>query len=152
MKILVCFIVSGPLYSQEPENKRKLTHPNSIIIELGGHGGYYSLNYERTLLKHSKFYSALQGGLSYSWEFLMPILFTERLTLGNHHLEIGAGLVLGFDQGGPWDFSDNFFTCRGGYRFQKPEGHFVFRAAFTPLFGFDNTSIPLAGLSFGYAF
>lgn len=53
------------------------------------------------------------------------------------------------------DFEEEFSggvigTATAGYRFQRPQGGFVFRAGFTPFFD-QNEFLPFAGISFGYA-
>jgi len=40
-----------------------------------------------------------------------------------------------------------------GYRHQKPNGRFIFRIGFTPLYELDGKELhPSGGLSFGYSF
>ena len=40
-----------------------------------------------------------------------------------------------------------------GVRFQKPDGRFVYKIAFTPLYDYNNTNIiPWGGLGFGICF
>jgi len=47
----------------------------------------------------------------------------------------------------------SFLTGRVGYRYQKPNGRFIFRIGFTPLYELDGNELhPSGGLSFGYGF
>jgi hypothetical protein len=46
-----------------------------------------------------------------------------------------------------------FLTGRVGYRYQKPNGRFIFRIGFTPLYELDGNELhPSGGLSFGSSF
>ena len=59
----------------------------------------------------------------------------------NNHFELNAGGFLGFEDTYNEAFIFPIFNV--GYRYQKPEGGFIFRA---------NAGIISLGLSFGYAF
>jgi hypothetical protein len=77
----------------------------------------------------------------------------------NHHLELGGGLTVSFGDEQDWyDFEDSeedkfasvFATGIVGYRYQKPDGGFQFRAVVTPFLG-EPGFFPWAGVSFGYS-
>lgn len=88
----------------------------------------------------------------------------------NHHLEVGIGLVSSIATGNFEAFSYNEnYTAQGtgiivsgnatvGYRYQRPQGGFVFRLAISPMFklplGDDYISTPVLWptLSIGYSF
>lgn len=72
--------------------------------------------------------------------------------VSNHHFEAGGGVIVAF---GDFDSEDDdgnseiAFSGLLGYRYQKPERGFMFRAGFTPIY-YDDEVTPLAGVSFGY--
>ena len=74
----------------------------------------------------------------------------------NHHFEAGVGVVVAggetVDLSDYGDDDDTFSTAVGtatiGYRYQRPDGGFVFRVGITPLFDFE-TVLPWIGVSFG---
>ncbi|XQP84096.1 MAG: hypothetical protein ACOJUL_13940 [Candidatus Pollutiaquabacter aromativorans] len=118
---------------------------------------------ERVILNESKFKTTGQVGLTYlpfDWgaEFLINGMINELISFKKHHIEIGLGYGLAYMstnkvyQSGNFDF----FTGKLGYRFQKPEGNFVFKIAFTPnllLQGGQSIDYGLwGGILFGYNF
>ena len=106
------------------------------------------LNYERQIYSGGKisWYSRLGGGYGLiihdifstteGWGGLGAItMLTGKY---NNHFELNAGAFIG---NGGYTFIYPIFNV--GYRFQKPDGGFIFRA---------NAGIVSLGLSFGYAF
>jgi hypothetical protein len=87
---------------------------------------------------------------------LMPIVgsYISHPT-GNHHFEAGGGVLIGFGDTDDFDSRDGesnkniAITGLLGYRYQKPERGFMFRAGFTPIH-YDEDITPIAGVSFGY--
>jgi hypothetical protein len=172
---LAFFICSTFIFGQEKEKSSfKFDNKNSVQLDLGGHGMFYSLNYERIIFNGERFKTAAQVGCSFyppSWGYIelwMPVGINEIFTLkNNHHIELGVGVVPTrspspememYDSYSPWS---SFLSARLGYRYQKPDGKFLFRAGFTPLLeghlGNLGRSIssglhPLLGVSFGYSF
>jgi hypothetical protein len=173
--IFTLFICTPILFSQEKNiPPAKFNTRNSVQLDAGGHGMFYSLNYERIIFNGDRFKTTAQVGFAYyppSWGYLelwMPIGINEIISLkNNHHIELGVGIVPirspspgmeMYDSYSPWS---RFLSARLGYRYQKPDGKFLFRAGFTPLAEgilringqFSNLSIyPLVGVSFGYSF
>jgi hypothetical protein len=131
---------------------------NAIYLELGGNGLIYSLNYD---YRFNTDWSARAGVMYLPIEdvtlTIVPII-ANYLYGNNHMLEIGAGIAyvgISFETD-----DDEFFSFSGsgvvgtgtfGYRYQKVDGGFVFRAGITPIFGAGGF-LPWAGLSLGYAF
>ena len=87
----------------------------------------------------------------------------EIFSLGNHHIEAGLGFIAireaarDSENNPDYWFWSTMFSGRVGYRYQKPDGRFLFRAGFTPVLevggGTNATEFhPLAGVSFGYTF
>lgn len=131
---------------------------NAVFIELIGNGGLYSLNYE---------YQFLNKGLGrvgiciYPEAVTVPIMLGQLVGQLKDFLELGVGVTPIFYDGGSESNSGKalFLTGTIGYRYQKPDGRFLFRIGFTPLINiyepnnedFDSF-IPLGGISFGFRF
>lgn len=138
---------------------------NAAYFELGGSAIVPSVNYERRLT--SAWFGRVGASIITSktsddtdTTFVLPITgsYVNR-PASNHHLELGGGVTFAlgdrqdfFDLGDDDDeaFSTAFLTGIAGYRYQKPDGGFQFRAVFTPAAG-GGDFLPWAGLSFGYA-
>ena len=142
---------------------------NSVQLDLGGHGLFYSINYERILHNGERFNTAAQIGFSYYppgtgvRDLWIPLGINEIFSFGNHHIEAGLGFIAireaarDPDNNPDYWFWSNMFSGRIGYRYQKPDGRFLFRAGFTPVLEVNWESNatefhPLAGVSFGYTF
>lgn len=168
--MLIVFILLFSVYSiQAQEEYAK----NGVYLEILGNGGVYSINYERFV---SKDISIRAGFGSYSGESLwsaeevsittFPLMANYFYGQGRNRLELGAGILLGskkvenqFDE----DFqSTSIFNLTGvvGYRYQKPQGGFIFRAGLTPFLAlsggedaYPDKGFSLSGgVSFGYSF
>lgn len=139
---------------------------NSVQFDLGGPGFIYSLNYERMLINGRRKKTAIQIGASYYppstgiRDIWIPIGVNELFSRREHHLEVGLGWIIireasrdSENEVVEWSWS-YMMSARIGYRYQRPDGKFVFRAAFTPLFEFEGTREihPFGGVSFGYSF
>lgn len=145
---------------------------NSIYIDLLGTGGWYSLNYERLVFSHGKLDLGVSSGLSLNHfkdfernlnpDFTLP--FSLNAIYGtNHHVEAGIGTTLASVVRADEDYyAKRYFNINMsltlGYRYQKPTGGFLFRAAYTPLIPvYRQTSKSdrfksWISLSFGYTF
>ena len=145
---------------------------NTIYFELFGNGLVYSINYDRIVANNISV-RAGYGGLSISnlttndtglpltediKITMIPILGNYLMGGGNHKLEIGGGVVMiSMDYSG--NIADIDFkigadgavpTGNIGYRYQKPEGGFFFKASLCPFFGEE--MITSIGLGLGYSF
>jgi len=120
-------------------------NPNSVQLELGGHGLIYSLNYERILSNNDIFKTAGQIGISYYppvtgiIDVWIPLGINEIISFGNHHIEAGVGVIVirestrePDNSASDWNWN-GFLSGRIGYRYQKPSGRFILRAGFTPV-------------------
>ena len=145
--MLIPVLLTG---QNEPNTKINLPKKN-IYGEL--HVGLFSqgvMSYERQIFsgKTVSWYGRLGGGYGgwlepfsadYGWGGLGAI--TMLTGKKNNHFELNAGAFLGFEDTYNEAFIFPIFNV--GYRYQKPEGGFIFRA---------NAGIISLGLSFGYAF
>lgn len=154
---------------------------NSVNFETFGHGLYYSLSYERILINDYHFRLAVQAGAAvYPYpdqiDIWVPISINYIRPFGikrKHHVEIGIGHILRYDQFyhgyqiNPWQ---TFISGKLGYRYQKPNGRLIFKVLFTPFqeYGHPNGKsfiqrsnsknaveeelLPSGALSIGYTF
>jgi hypothetical protein len=163
------------IHSEHVEkSKARITAPSSIYLEIGGAGIFYSINYDRLLTNNV----ALRFGFGYFGVPFLASLTAVPLTLSwfpfsnstsPNKLEIGAGFD--YINATVTPFFGDTPTRTGsavcltgilGYRYQAPDGGFMFRAAFTPilftdelqsLVGISNANFaPWAGISFGTGF
>jgi len=127
-----------------PEPKR-----NTIFVELLGNGGIYSLNFDRILISKEKWKLAGRVGFTYhnffddlnSQFYGIPLEVSYLLGRSNHFLETGLGVTPvydtsdGFEQNSPKQETLFIITpVRIGYRYQRKEGGFFFKAGWTPQF------------------
>lgn len=150
---------------------------NSVYIELGGTGGVYSICYDRLFDIKEKKKNSFSIGLSYLQGviygndlriFALPF---SRNTIYFKYLEIGLGLTPtliadikpAYQHGNVFGSYTElnpmlFLTPKLGFRYQKNDGGFFFRAALTPMISLisnpflNHRVYPWAGLSFGKTF
>ncbi len=137
---------------------------NAAYGEIGGNGIIPTVNYERRFSE--RWFGRVGLGVAFTYTeddsdaaFSIPLTVSSvNRPASNHHLELGGGITIVagdrqelFDYGDDdEEFSTVSITGIVGYRYQKPEGGFLFRAAFTPVAG-GGYILPWAGVSFGYA-
>lgn len=136
---------------------------NAAYLELGGSAVVPSVNYERRMTDAwygrvglSVVVGETETDSDTTWIVPLTASWVSRPT-SNHHLELGGGITVAagdrqdlYDFDDDEDFSTILATGIVGYRYQKPDGGFQFRAAFTPVVG-SGVAAPWAGVSFGYA-
>lgn len=178
---------------------------NAIYIEGFGNGIVGSINYERKInFKENKFQVFRVGGFYFPTRELVISNFILEYGFvygaGNHHFECGLGLTIfsqtnknmrygysSYDSLSGSYFEEQYTgkkrattlggAIRLGYRYEKIDGRFLFRAGFTPIvvISYYDTGIigsfapdkkneyfpkiksslpllPLVGISFGYKF
>lgn len=160
----------------QPATEPKTSANNAAYLEVGGSAFFYSLNYERRVGEPV----ALRVGFSYISSsnkepsgatqvhryYLAPLTASYLPFGGDHHLELGAGILAGYvtskepiadtapralvrsSTNGP----GAALTVVVGYRYQPREGGLLFRAGLTPIFSFQEGVLPWAGLSLGAVF
>jgi hypothetical protein len=140
---------------------------NILFLELAGHCGYGSVNYERIILKKNSFLTTIRLGIgTYNLvdfmnrlnpDILLPFLLNG-LYGHNHKLELGIGAT--YSNIVFADFSNykrnresnlNTILCFG-YRFQKNSNGILFRATYTPIIELNKYFRHWAGISIGYSF
>lgn len=122
---------------------------NTVFAELGGMGFLYSVNYDHLLTVNNHFRTSLRGGLTGWWwrggAMGIPVAFSGQWGKGKHFAEFGIGAMYSYGiegetvREGRGSGRDEYINYGGvhlfgqlGYRLQKPEGGFFFRATFTP--------------------
>jgi len=145
-----------------------VTAKNSLYVSLLGQGFFYSINYER---RFGDF--AARAGLSYfslgasiddtssSASLTIIPLTAQYLGLGgrNHKFEVGGGIIVARASAqansDTFDLSDSaataFLTANAGYRYQRPDGGFLFRAGIAPIIT-GGLFLPWPYISAGAAF
>jgi hypothetical protein len=161
MKLLIVLFTIVTLYC--PAIAQSPTSPNSIYLELLGNGLFYSVNYDRMFTESFGarvgigFVQATEASLT-----TIPIMAHYLFGSGSSKLEIGFGacMLLQPEWSGISFIGSEDKEARGsqilgtatlGYRYQRTDGGFVFRAGVTPIFGVIGFKL-IGGLSFGYGF
>lgn len=117
---------------------------NAGFVELGGNAGLYSLNYDRIYFYKEKLKISARVGFSpqpHGWQFEQVYLLENNFILFSnpHHLEIGLGATMQRRYNERPNEPDNYFweniwfsIWRCGYRYQKQDDGFFFKAGLTP--------------------
>jgi len=151
--LLILFLLAGLTPARAGLN-------NTIYVELGGNGGFYSINYDRLLTTVKKRHSfGIRAGFSwaplngtYRNVFFFPVTANYLFGAGTKRLEIGVGATTRFLTDSLRNVDPEVTPAAViAFRFQQPGSGSHFRAGFTPLF-FDNKFQPWLGISFGRSF
>ena len=128
----------------------------SVYLELAGSGGLGSVNYEQDFYLFEKGALAWRAGLSLApidknngVGLVFPLMLHAKLGSGSSQVDAGIG------QGVTVTTNGAFFsltTAEIGYRYQKTQSPWFFRAAYTPLISYivDFQVQHWGGLSIGY--
>jgi len=129
-----CILVNHSLKSQQYRY---------IGFELGGNGGLYSVNMERSLLKDYQKHWHWRYGISIfpnsgRLNLVVPLEINYLIGNNNHYAEIGFGQGIAI----AWDYNWNwvhFFpraTGRIGYRWYSSNQKYFFSIAYIPLISY----------------
>ena len=158
--VLIMFFSMQTIHAQGPERPMQTSANGSqLYFELGGAGIIYSFNYDG---RFSKYENGLGfrvgvGGASVDGDgyFALPVQINYLLGSKGKYFEVGGGVTYapGLDLFG--NGANSYGTLTFGFR-KQPVGKkgFTFRAAFTPIIGFNGggSFLPFAGISWGYKF
>ena len=134
------------------------TKSKSVYVELLGSGGLGSVNYEQDFYTFNKGELAWRGGFSIApidknngVGLVFPAMIHAKFGTGASQLDTGIG------QGFTITTKGAFFmltTAAIGYRFQKAESHWFYRASYTPLISYlvDFQVQHWGGITVGYTF
>ena len=155
IKKIICLLILFPTISIAHPDSSTVLKKNTVYAEVGGNGIVYSLNYERVFyLKNKPRFCGRIGIAVFPQPFPgdgVAVVCPGEINLfwgGEHNfLEIGTGFTYNSVE------NAHLLIFRLGYRFQKPEGGFLFRIAATPVLSSEiDQPVFWAGLSVGYAF
>jgi hypothetical protein len=155
--LISSLFISSFCLSQELKPDLKFTTRNNVNIEALGNGRLYSLNYERLLINRNRTKSFIRGGFGITNALYFPIMYNHLFSRNNNHIELGIGITAGWSIITRYGMSE-YFRFLGnfniGYRFQKSDGKFLFKAFLAPSVDLPNySSIEISiGLSIGYCF
>lgn len=138
---------------------------NSVYLELGGNGLLYSVNYDRRFTDHVAGRAGFmvfggQSGAATDDQIgiaILPVMANYLVGSGSHRLELGAGLLFGVAGADTENFDlapavgIGGVTTTFGYRYQPPDGGFLFRAGLTPFYSAGRPQL-WGGVSVGYSF
>jgi hypothetical protein len=145
------------LYSQTDEqNSQIFQKKNSINLEIGGYTAIGAIFYERVLVNTPKFKTTGQIGHGITgW----PVAINGLISRNKHYFEFSGSIIFPSNLIVDSSASNSFLTGRLGYRYQKPQGKYLFRAGLMPVVLGANREIGpemilwvWPGLSFGRAF
>ncbi len=138
--ILILISVSKLTFGQSdlPQKNDDLPKRNSFYLELGGQGLLNSLWYDRLYRVDKKIKTSLSIGFMVQPRFEGANYFTAGIPIaGNillgkksHHLELGIGITVLANRNG---YLFSYLNPKIGYRFQRPNGGFFFRAGIIPI-------------------
>ncbi|MFN3759528.1 MAG: hypothetical protein ACK4SF_09940 [Algoriphagus aquaeductus] len=159
-------VTQNSLFAQnETEKKAELfIAKNAVFAEFAGNSGGYAMNYGRIIHQRNRMKLATSVGFSmfyrkgsepiYSsyWVPVIPVEMTAFLGNSNHHLELGGGFftlrnrTYSVNDNSPNNIQeqkhwDQNILARIGYRYQKPDGGFFLRVAYTPTIVFVNSDV-----------
>lgn len=171
---LVLIFTLSAASSSKGQQAQERTQLNSVFLELGGNGGFYSVNYDRRLLwaggwslagrVGTMYYSSASGraeGGRSVW-LAAPLEVSWLRGKGNHLLEMGLGVTSLYLKYPEEESSQGkelrlLPVGRVGYRFQQREGGMFYKAGFTPMAQFSGGRrlgatmfLPWFGLAVGY--
>ena len=139
---------------------------NVVYIDFGGAGVFGSINFSRKFYSIKKFDFDAHIGISTTKitdfrnkinpQLILPV--GVHIAFGKtHYIELGLGCAYENHVRANANFNPKrYHSFNGnsslGYKFQKIQGCFLFRAFYSPIFERFKTMRHWGGLSFGYAF
>lgn len=140
----------------------------AIILDMGGIGGYGSLNYESTFYLKNKHLFSYRAGLSFfrfkdferelNPDLLFPFSIQYNLKFNHHQTFLGIGQTISSIVKASSDFSTKVrktrlnLSCIIGYRFQKENKPFFIQISYTPILEHYKAFQHWGGIGFGYTF
>lgn len=171
------FVAASTLQLMAQKQSDPFTAKNAAYFELAGNGIFYSLNYERVIYQKGLFKSAARVGITALpskiaaqtyWSGALPVEIIGFIGRSRHHFEFGVGYTPYLHAEStinPSKAEEEFdayqvasiVPFRLGYRYQKPEGGFFFRAGYLPALDFtqnrvNRLNLISGGLSIGKSF
>lgn len=149
--ILLMFPVGLKLNAQDSGNNK-----NMVMLEIGGNGLVYSVNYERSLRQNFKtragfsFFKIIENQTEKSLIVMSyPISLNYLLDLGrkSHFLETGIGLMNLVTSGNLVEYKGvtNYYLnpfVNLGYRYEPTKNRFLYRIGLSPFLGTRSLTNP----------
>jgi len=145
--LFLLFIAGGPQSVAQPKN-------SSIFIELGGHAGLWSINYDASLLEFNKnahLQTSIGVGLFSEFkndqfvDVFCPITISALLGNDKHFVEVGVGQTISNYSHRDWNNQTRYgrkteilTNLKLAYRFQSLQSRFLLRLAYTPFIILDS--------------
>ncbi len=111
-----------------------------VSLELGGNGGLYSVNLEKSLLFDKPDHWQWRGGISIipssgRIEWVVPAGISYLAGKTGHYMELGLGqgIAIAWDYTNGWVHAFPRATATLGYRWMPADSRWFFRLAYTPL-------------------
>jgi hypothetical protein len=140
---------------------------NSVYLEIGGIGGFGSVNYERKILEKQSYRLNTRAGIStyhlkdfsgkFNPDLIIPLgvnaVFGEK-----HGLELGLNQIIAsviltnLDNFMPYRSTTLNASAAIGYRYQKSETGILIRVLYSPIYERYSYFNHWAGISLGYGF
>lgn len=147
ISMLVTTLLPAAGICAEEETVAKEPARNAVFVELLGQSVGLGIQYERML---SENFAVRAGVSTLIFGYGIPV-GVSYLSSGNHKFELGGGVTY-------LEFTDWIAVHRGlvgsaniGYRYQREQPGFMFRADYTPLFGSEGI-VSFVGISLGRSF
>ena len=172
LRIICVVLIIGCSFGQQ-SNAQSVDLKHAVYAELGGTAGIWSVNYDLMALNINNFKIGARVGCGFLSEGYVgstvdvhiPLTINFMYALKeNHHIELGLGTqIASYEIRRVQTATDKSFVRKTealgnytlGYRFQSPDGGFMFRAFYSPFFYQDGIYFRYehwGGLSVGYAF
>ncbi len=129
---------------------------NAVLMEIGGNGLLYSINYERFVSKNlnakvgNSFFKIIEKQTDKSMIVMSyPISFNYLINLSkqNHFIETGVGVMNLITSGDLVEYNSvtNYYLnpfLNLGYRYKPTKNRFLFRIGFSPFLGTKSITNP----------
>ena len=135
---------------------QEINRNKALFFELGGSGGFGSINYEQSFMDREALALSWRLGLSFApidklngTGIVFPLMVSGVFGRTSHKLEVALGQGITITTKGSYYV---LTTAALGYRFQPNYSPWFFRATYTPLISYlaDFQMQQWAGLSIGY--
>ncbi len=129
------------------QNNKTFLAKNTIYAEAATQGPVYSVNYDRVFSEGDVFAKSYRLGFSvYKDVLAIPVALNFITGKNQHHAEISVTVIPYIEKYqklfSPGNLSDKklYIIAQGGYRYQKPQGGFFFKAMAGPVLYLDPPS------------
>ena len=127
--LLLFFTIVDSSCQEDFTSTEKFRRKNNVHLEILGQGWLYNFNYERLVLNTDRTKTFISVGVGAILPmFWFPTSITQLVSYKSHHLSLAIGATPLFD----FSWSGTDYTGRIGYRYQKPNGRFLYEIGYTP--------------------